>query len=237
MTIDLRAPRVVDVARPEPAVLALLSIDALAAAAARLPSGCVEHHLATDLPHVLPDGRIRRLDEEPEAVVRTVGANGCWVMLRSLAALGEYRAMLHRFAAPLQLAVRVAGEHAVAHDLIAFVAGPRANVPVHCDLNHHLLVQLRGTKTVGVGTYDDPAVFEVQVERGLRAHRLNADRLPDRQERFILGPGQALMLPAFTFHWVEGGDETSVALACVVATRETRERTERFRAEAAHRER
>ena len=45
------------------------------------------------------------------------------------------------------------------------------------------------------------------------------DHLPaeDRQT-FSLGPGDGLHIPAHTFHWIEGADDVSIAMACVIAT-------------------
>jgi hypothetical protein len=209
--------RVVDAVVPDPD---RFTVEALADVAARIPEEHVEHHLGVTGP-LLPDGRVRRLPMTPAEVVRTVADNDCWVMLRRLVTLPEYEAVVAPMSAPLQLAARAAGEQPTGHDLIGFIGAPRAGVPLHFDRNHHLLVQLRGTKIVGIGHYDDPEVRLHQLERGTRAHRLNADRPPDREQRFMLTAGQALVLPAFTFHWVEGGDDVSIAAACVLATAET----------------
>ena len=131
---------------------------------------------------------------------------------------------MRRVGAPHQLALRGAGESPTGNDLIAFVGSPRASVPFHYDVNHHLLVQVEGTKWVGIGGYDDPAERDRQLARGLMEHRLNVDRAPDRVDEFELRPGDALVIPAFAFHAVEGDDEVSIALTYMVATADT-ERT------------
>ena len=41
----------------------------------------------------------------------------------------------------------------------------------------------------------------------MQFQRLNADRLPDDAEEHELRAGQALVIPAYTFHWVHGGDD------------------------------
>ena len=89
---------------------------------------------------------------------------------------------------------------------------------MHFDRNHHLLLQVRGTKTVGTGTFSDPRVREVQLERGMQFHRLNADAVPDDSEEHELRAGQALVIPAYTFHWVHGGGDVSIALTCTATT-------------------
>ncbi|HXY94683.1 MAG TPA: cupin-like domain-containing protein [Acidimicrobiia bacterium] len=194
----------------------LVTLDALGNAADRLP-GQVEHHLG-DLPVILPGGESIALDQTPGDAVRNAATNGCWVMIRSLGALPEYEALLRRLAARFELALRARGEQPVEHDLIAFIGAPGATVPVHFDRNHHVLIQVRGTKTVGTGTFTDPRVLQRQIERGMQPYRFNADVMPDVSAEHVLHEGEALVIPAFTFHWVQGHDDVSVAMTCVVGT-------------------
>jgi hypothetical protein len=198
----------------------LLTLDALADAADRLPPSLVEHHLA-DIPRVLPGGETKVLDQTPGEIVRGVGSNGCWVMLTALARLPEYAPLLGRAAGRFELALRARGEKIVGHNLVAFIGAPGATVPVHFDRRHHLLLQVRGTKTVGTGRFTDAREQERQLERGMQFHRLNADRLPDAADERELRAGQALVIPAYTFHWVQGGDDVSIALTCTATTEAT----------------
>jgi hypothetical protein len=94
-------------------------------------------------------------------------------------------------------------------------------VPVHFDRNHHLLIQVQGSKAVGTGTFSDPVALQRQIERGMQPHRFNADVMPDRTEEHVLHAGEALVIPAFTFHWVQGRDDVSIAMTCVVGTSTT----------------
>lgn len=198
----------------------LVTLDALADAADRLPEQQVEHHVG-DLPVILPGGESVRLDQTPGDAVRNVATNGCWVMLRALGVLPEYESLLRRISARYELALRANGETLVEHDLIAFIGAPGATVPVHFDRNHHLLVQVQGSKVVGTGTFSDPVILQRQIERGMQPYRFNADLMPDRSEEHMLRAGEALVIPAFTFHWVQGRDDVSIAMTCVVGTSAT----------------
>ena len=223
----------IDPARPEVIAFdlpdrSLLTLDALADAADRLPEARAQHHLAR-LGRLLPDGRVERLPLPTTDVIRTIASNDSWVMLESLATLPEYQPLMRRAGAPHQLALRSAGQTPTSNDLIAFVGSPGASVPFHYDANHHLLVQVEGTKRVGIGWFDDPDERDRQLARGQREHRLNVDREPDRVEEFLIGPGAALVIPAFAFHWVQGGDDVSIALTYMVSTVDTERRRERYR--------
>lgn len=226
--IDVTVPTVIEFRLPDDP---LSSRDALADAALRLPADRVEHHLGA-MPRLSPEGRTKQLPIPIDEVVRTIDTNGSWVMLPGLAALEDYRPLMRRVGAPLQLALRAAGDIPTVADLIAFIAAPHANVPLHYDVNHHLLVQVEGSKTVGIGYFDDESERRRQIERGLYKYRLNADREPDRADRFRLGPGQALVIPAFAFHWVEGGSRSSIALTYVVGTETTARLADAYRVSA-----
>ena len=226
--IDLTVPVVIDFHLPDDP---LFSRDALAETALRLPSDRVEHHLG-DMPRVSPEGRTKALPIPIDEAIRTIDTNGSWVMLPGLGSFPEYQPLMRRVGAPLQLALRAAGEVPTAHDLIAFLAAPGAAVPIHYDGNHHLLVQVEGTKTVGIGYFDDEEERDRQIVRGFFEYRLNVDREPDRADAFVIGPGQALVIPAFAFHWVVGGDEPSVALTYVVGTEHTTRRSDAYRVSA-----
>jgi hypothetical protein len=206
----------------------LLRLSALADAADRLPRDKIEHHLG-DLPTVLPGGEAERLDASPGEVVQGVATNGSWVMLSSLARLPEYEPLLRPAGARFELALRARGERVVAHNLIAFIAGPHARVPVHFDRNHHALLQVAGTKTVGTGVFAETREQQRQLERGVQEHRMNADRMPDVAQEQVLTPGDALTIPAYMFHWVTGSEDVSIALTCSVATEAS------IRAAAVHR--
>ena len=218
--IDPGRPEVITIDLPD---RSLLTLDALADAATRLPEIHAQHHLAR-LGRLLPDGRVERLPLDTAEVIRTIETNHSWVMLQSLATLPEYRSLMRRVGAPHQLALRSAGETPTGNDLIAFVGSPRASVPFHYDVNHHLLVQVEGAKRVAIGAFDDADERDRQLARGLMDHRLNVDVEPDHIHEFELRPGEALVIPAFAFHAVEGDDDVSIALTYMVATAAT-ERT------------
>jgi hypothetical protein len=198
----------------------LLSLDALADAADRLTAEKVTLRVA-DTSRISPERRYERLDRPPGEVVRAAATNPYWIMLGSLGSLPDYAALLRRRAGPFELLLRARGERILAEDFQAFVTGSGISVPIHSDRDHHLLMQIRGSKTVGTGTYTDARVAQLQIERGLRPERQRADVHPDSCELHVLRPGQALMMPASTFHWVESGDELSIALTCIARTERT----------------
>lgn len=219
--IDLgaRQPVRLRVSSPDPA---LFTLEALASAATELAPDQVEHHRAVGLPMLLPDGNVERAPNPVADVIRRIDDGDSWVMLVGLGALDRYRATTVQMSAPLLLAARAAGETPVAIDLVVFIASARARVPFHCDTGHHLLLQLEGTKTVVIGWYDDPEREHAMLLDAVGRGRGNPGGEPDRTQEVVLGPGEALALPAFCFHAVADCTGRSVALTALVRTDVTR---------------
>ena len=132
----------------------LLTLDALADAADRLPAQLVEHHLA-DIPVCCRAARPRCSTRRRARSCAASGHNGCWVMLTALRATARLRTLLTVPPGASSSRSGRAARSIVGHNLVAFIGAPGATVPVHFDRNHHLLLQVRGTKTVGTGTFTD----------------------------------------------------------------------------------
>ena len=100
---------------------------------------------------------------------------------------------------------------------LLMLASPNTTVPVHFDLHHSLLFQLAGTKRVTVGSFAPAAAQQRELERLFDAGHGNPNptTLPTTERQsFLLGPGDGLYIPPYTFHWVEVGDDVSVGFAC-----------------------
>jgi hypothetical protein len=201
----------------------LLSLDALADAADRMPASTVVQR-SGDQP-LVGTREPMAVAGRPGDVTRGVAGSGRWVRLTSLATLPEYAELLPRAAGQFELMLRARGERILAHDLLAFVAGPGTTVPAHVDCDHQMLMQIRGSKTVMIGAYIDPTVAQVQTERAFEAVPLPPSVHPDRCESRALRPGDGLVIAASTFHWIENGnDDVSIAVTCVARTeRNTRD--------------
>jgi hypothetical protein len=110
-------------------------------------------------------------------------------------------------------------------DAVLFLASPGAVLPAHFDRHHNVVLQVSGSKDLTVGAFTDPAAERRQLERSFKLRQWMADELPSQVRTFHLEAGEALYIPPYAFHWVEGGPDVSIALSCSFTTPET-ERTE-----------
>src|SRR5438309_117998 len=72
----------------------LLNVTALATIADSWPLRWLEHHLADDLPLLLPTGEAEQLDVAPGDVVRGIDSNRSWVALWFLEHVDAYHSLL-----------------------------------------------------------------------------------------------------------------------------------------------
>ncbi|MFN2568050.1 MAG: JmjC domain-containing protein [Candidatus Dormibacteria bacterium] len=194
----------------------LLSPDALAGLAERVPPSLIEHHVA-ELPLVLPEGNPRRLRQAPGEVARGIAGNGCWMMY-SLRRTEPYDALLSDVGKAVRAVAAVEQSAPDQGTATIFLASPGASVPVHFDRHHNFLLHASGTKTVTVGAFADPRDAQREIERNFSPERHNAHRVPEESRPFVLRPGDGLYIPPYTFHWVTGGPDVAVSLSCSFRT-------------------
>jgi cupin superfamily protein len=199
-----------------------LQLEAIAALAAELPPSWT-YPQPGNLPTVLPEGPPRMAADSAE-VARTIADNGYRLTLYYLERVDSFRELLHGCLDQVAevLGDREGGMHH--RDASIFLAGPGAVVPVHIDRHHNVVLQVAGSKELTVGAFADPAVQRREIERNFEARQM-ADELPPALHTFHLGAGDALYLPPYSFHWLKGGPDVTVALSCAFSTPET-ERTE-----------
>jgi hypothetical protein len=196
----------------------LLSLPALSNVADTWPPRWSEHHLADDLPLLLPTGETDQLEAGPGDVIRGIDDNRSWVALWFLENVDAYRALLDEC---LDQAVDLIGDRDAAmgrRGANILVTSPRGVVPAHFDLHHNLLLQIEGSKDVTIGSFADVKVAEEEIRHHFEGGNNNARRLPDRTSTFHLGPGEGVYIPPYGFHWVIGTEESSVSLSCGFST-------------------
>ena len=98
-----------------------------------------------------------------------------------------------------------------------FAASPHSVTPAHPDRHHNLLLQVRGQKQIWL---EDDLVsrdHHVRVLDYLRCPPAGVSELPPAQT-FVLGPGDGVYIPPYTFHWTEVFDEPALAFSIGFST-------------------
>jgi hypothetical protein len=204
----------------------LLTLEALAGLADFLPEALVEHN-AGDVPTVLTEGEeaLRRVDLSPGEIARGIDSNGCWMVMKEIEHHPDYRDLLNESLDEIEgLIAEREGEMRRRMGFV-FLSAPGSVTPTHIDNEHNLLLQVRGSKEMNVGAFNDRDYYEQEVERlwafGTTRY---VDRALDETRTFPLGPGDGVYVPLSAPHFVQNGDEVSISLSITFQTRDSERR-------------
>jgi hypothetical protein len=196
----------------------LLSVGALADLADALPSGSVEHN-SGQISAVLPDGTAPRLDASPGEIARGIESNGCWMVLKNVEQAEDYAELLG--AALDELAPYLPRDAAemFRREGFVFLSAPESVTPAHVDPEHNFLLQIRGTKTMSIGRFEDAREEQLELERHYGGGHRNMPSMFHEPVAHVLEPGDGVYVPVNAPHWVQNGGEVSVSLSITWRTR------------------
>ena len=189
-----------------------LTCEAVAEAAARMPETQIEHNLG-DLPSVLAEGDPPRLADDPAAIAREISTNGCWMVLKLIDVLPEYRALLDQLLD--EVAALVPDRRLGERQAYLFLSGPGTMTPAHGDSEHNILLQVHSTKEFTVGRHPDEETKHRQLERQRRGRGRNYPYLPEDPVTVALEPGLGIYVPPDAPHLVRNGPEPGVSFSIV----------------------
>ena len=194
----------------------LLTLDALAALAERMPPQSVEYNLGR-----LPLG-VRAEDTPSNGLtlgetIRTIDSNGSWAVLKYVERDPAYGALLDGALAELEPVVADRTGPMLHREAFIFLSSPGSVTPFHMDPEHNILLQIMGTKTMTVFPARDEELVPAQKSEDFHGggHRNLAwkDGFKARGKAMTLMPGEAIHVPVKAPHFVENGPTVSVSLS------------------------
>jgi hypothetical protein len=194
----------------------LLSIGAVADLAEALPAESIEHNRG-DIPTVVGDREVERVDESPGEIARNIETNGSWMVLKNIEQVPAYHQLLDETLDEVDPLVRGREGGMNLREGYVFLSAPNSTTPAHTDHEHNFLLQIRGTKEMSIGRFRDPEAEQLQVERMFGGQR-NMDELPDDPTAYDLAPGDGVYVPPNAPHWVVNGPQVSVSLSITFRT-------------------
>src|SRR5215469_14834753 len=102
-----------------------------------------------------------------------------------------------------------------------FVSSPNSVTPVHFDIEHSLLMQVSGKKTVSIGSFESDAVRRREFDRYWDGSHGRIESLPSEVAAYTLTPGRAVYIPPGTPHWVHNGPDISLSVTLTYFTSAT----------------
>jgi mannose-6-phosphate isomerase-like protein (cupin superfamily) len=113
-----------------------------------------------------------------------------------------------------------------------FVSSPNSVTPVHFDIEHSLLMQVSGRKTVSIGRFESDAVRRHEFDRYWDGAHGRIETLQPEEAAYTMTPGRAVYIPPGTPHWVRNGPDISLSVTLTYFTPATvrENRVENFNA-------
>lgn len=194
----------------------LLTLDALATLAERMPSTSVEYNLGK-----LPLG-VRPEDTPSNGLtlgetIRTIDSNGSWAVLKNVERDPAYAALLDSALAELAPIVADRTGPMLHREAFIFLSSPGSVTPFHMDPEHNILLQIMGMKTMTVFPARDQQLVPAQKSEDFHGggHRnlVWQDGFKAHGMAVRLEPGDAIHVPVKAPHFVENGPTVSVSLS------------------------
>jgi hypothetical protein len=102
-----------------------------------------------------------------------------------------------------------------------FVSSPNSVTPVHFDIEHSLLMQVSGCKTVSIGRWESDAARRHEFNRYWDNSHGRIETLQPEEAEYTMTPGRAVYIPPGTPHWVHNGPDISLSVTLTYFTAAT----------------
>ena len=180
----------------------LFTVDAIAELADRLPAKSVRR-VQGDLPL---DSGYQWVDVgvgPPSESVRDVERTGVRIALRDIQQVPEYAELINECLDSVAelIADREGGMSRRAGYL--FISCPASTTPMHFDVEHSFLLQVKGVKHVSVAPFEDnPGLRRRELDRWMDGEECDFEAMQRQAETTRIEPGVGVYLPSFVPHCV-----------------------------------
>jgi len=212
-----------------------LTLPAVADLADRLPRRSVIADTATQPLLVPQGGPPRGVLERPGDVIRDLRNANAWLTLLMVEEDPGMADLMNTHLDQLESGISAKqGKRVKMRKRVAFVfvSSPNSVTPVHFDIEHSLLMQVSGCKTVSVGRFESDATRRHEFDRYWNGSHGRIEDLQPEVASYTMTPGRAVYIPPGTPHWVHNGPDISLSVTLTYFTAATvrENRVENFNA-------
>jgi JmjC domain len=201
-----------------------LTLSAVADLADRLPRRSVIADTAAQPLLVPQGGPPRGALERPGDVIRDLQNANAWLTLLMVEDDPGMAEIMNAYLDQLEAGVsakqrkRVKLRKRVA---FVFVSSPNSVTPVHFDIEHSLLMQVSGCKTVSIGRFESDATRRHELDRYWDGSHGRIENLQPEVASYAMTPGRGVYIPPGTPHWVHNGPDISLSVTLTYFTAAT----------------
>ena len=212
-----------------------LTLAAVADLADRLPRRSVIADTAAQPLLVPQGGPPRGVLERPGDVIRDLQDANAWLTLLMVEEDPAMAEIMNTYLDQLEAGISAKqGKRAKLRKRVAFVfvSSPNSVTPVHFDIEHSLLMQVSGCKTVSIGRFESDATRRREFDRYWNGSHGRIENLQPEAATYTMTPGRAVYIPPGAPHWVHNGPDISLSVTLTYFTAATvrENRVENFNA-------
>jgi hypothetical protein len=192
----------------------LFTIDAIAELADRLPSESVRREQG-NLPLANSGfGYVEVGEGPPSESIGDVERTGVRITLRDIQQVREYAELINECLDEVEELVSDREGGMTRRAGYLFISCPASTTPMHFDVEHSFLLQVKGTKHVSVASFDDdPIARHRELDRYIDGEECDFDAMQAKAETTLMGPGVGVYLPSYVPHWVETEAGVSISFS------------------------
>ena len=201
-----------------------VTLASVADLADRLPRRSVIADTAAQPLLVPQGGPPRGALERPGDVIRDLRNANAWLTLLNVEADPGMADLMNTHLGQLEAGmIAKQGRRGKMRKRVAFVfvSSPNSVTPVHFDIEHSLLMQVSGSKTVSIGRFETDAARRHEIDRYWDGSHGRIETLPPEVAAYTLTPGRAVYIPPNTPHWVHNGPDISLSVTLTYFTAAT----------------
>ena len=200
---------------------ARLTVEAVADLADRLPRQSVICDTAAQPLLVPQGGPPRGALPRPGDVIRKIEDANAWLTLLNIEADPAYAELMNKMLDELEPGMLSRQGKMRNRVGFIFVSSPNSVTPAHFDIEHSLLMQVRGSKTVSFGRFENELARRHETERYWDGSHGRIESLPPELASYPLTPGRGVYIPPVAPNWVHNGPAMSLSVTLTYFTAAT----------------
>jgi hypothetical protein len=198
-----------------------LTLSAIADLADRLPRQSVICDTAAQPLLVPQGGPPRGALSRPGDIIRNLSNANAWLTLLNIEDDPAYADLTNSTLDELELAMTRRQGAMLKRVGFIFVSSPNSVTPAHFDIEHSLLMQVSGAKTVSLGSFATELARRHEIDRYWDGSHGRIEALPPELASYELTPGRGVYIPATAPHWVHNGPAISLSVTLTYFTAAT----------------
>lgn len=138
--------------------------------------------------------------------------NDSWFTLLHVERVPRYRDLVDRLLDQLASSCGRSPRELRRRNGFVFASSPGSVTSAHFDIEHSVLLQIAGERTLGFGRFRDDEHRQAEVEKYWTGSFGRLDAMPETVQEVALRPGTGCYIPPWTPHWLVNGQSPSLSL-------------------------